>query len=80
MLPTVISEAGSGAVNTMSTSAEITSIIDIVKTGVSGVFDIAGSAFDFLMANPLCAFMVCVGFGSVALGFVRRALRVSKRS
>lgn len=64
----------------VKTYADVGAIITLMKQGVAGVFEIAGSAFNFLMANPLCAFMVCVGFGSVALGLVRKAIRVSKRS
>lgn len=60
--------------------ADVSSIVTLMKNGVSGVFDIAGSAFGFLMDNPLCAFMVCVGFAYVALGLVRRAIKVSKRT
>ncbi len=79
MFPTVVSEAADvgGAVQTY---ADVNAIIALVKTGVGGVFDIASSAFGFLMDNPLCAFMVCVGFGSVALSMVRRALRIAKRT
>ncbi len=79
MFPTVLSEAADvgGAVDTF---VDVNAIITLVKTGVAGVFDIASSAFGFLMDNPLCAFMVCVGFGSVALGMVRRALRIAKRT
>lgn len=68
------------AVEAAKTYADVGAIITLMKQGVAGVFEIAGSAFNFLMANPLCAFMVCVGFGSVALGLVRKAIRVSKRS
>lgn len=69
-----------GAVGALQTYADVGSIITLMKQGVSGVFEIASSAFNFLMSNPLCAFMVCVGFGSVALSLVRKAIRVSKRS
>ncbi len=79
MFPTVLSEAADvgGAVDTY---VDVNAIIALVKTGVAGVFDIASSAFGFLMDNPLCAFMVCVGFASVALSMVRRSLRIAKRT
>ncbi len=67
-------------VDGVKTYADVGSIITLMKQGVTGCFEIAGSAFGFLMDNPLCAFMVCVGFASVALGLVRKAIRVSKRS
>lgn len=68
------------AVDAVNTYKDVGAIITLIKQGVSGVFEIAGSAFGFLMDNPLCAFMVCVGFGSVALGLVRKAIRVAKRA
>lgn len=77
----MLSEGGAGeVVDAVNTYADVGAIITLMKQGVSGVFDIASSAFSFLMGNPLCAFMVCVGFGSVALGLVRRAIRISKRA
>lgn len=63
-----------------STTVSIGSLITLVKTGVAGVFEMAASAFNFLFNNPLCAFMLCVGFAYVALSMVRKALRVAKRS
>lgn len=67
-------------VEAAKTYADVGAVITLIKQGVSGVFEIASSAFGFLMDNPLCAFMVCVGFGSVALGLVRKAIRVAKRA
>ena len=58
----------------------VTSIVTLVKEGVTGVFDIAGSAFTFLISNPLAAFMVSVGFAFTALSCIRKALKVAKRS
>ncbi|MDE7398584.1 MAG: hypothetical protein K2N06_03560 [Oscillospiraceae bacterium] len=63
-----------------STKFSIGALIELVKTGVMGVFDMAASAFNFLFNNPLCAFMLCVGFAYTALSMVRKALRVAKRS
>lgn len=63
-----------------STTFSIGSLINLLKVGVAGVFDMASSAFNFLFNNPLCAFMLCVGFGYTALSIVRKALRVAKRS
>lgn len=71
---------GSGVIDAVNTYKDVGAIITLMKQGVTGVFEIAGSAFGFLMDNPLCAFMVCVGFASVALGIVRKGIRVSKRS
>lgn len=58
----------------------VTSIVTLIKEGVTGVFDIAGSAFTFLISNPLAAFMVSVGFAFTALSCIRKALKVAKRS
>lgn len=69
-----------GAIDAITTYADVGAIITLMKQGVAGVFEIGSSAFGFLMSNPLCAFMVCVGFGSVALGLVRKAIRVAKRA
>lgn len=67
-------------VDAVNTYKDVGAIITLIKQGVAGVFEIASSAFGFLMDNPLCAFMVCVGFGSVALGLIRKAIRVAKRA
>lgn len=67
-------------VDATSTSVSIGSLINLVKQGVAGVFDMASSAFNFLFNNPLCAFSLCVGFGYTALGLVKKGLRVAKRS
>lgn len=64
------------AVNTV----EVGGVITLIKTAVTGVFDIAGSAFTFLMSNPLAAFMVGSGFAFTALSCIRKALRVAKRA
>lgn len=61
-------------------SAGISSVIDLIKEGVSGVFDIASSAFSFLISNPLAAFMLSSGFAFTALSCIRKALKVAKRS
>lgn len=61
-------------------AVEVGTILPAIKAGVAGVFDIASSAFSFLMANPLCAFMLCSGFAFTALSLIRRALRISKRT
>lgn len=68
--------AGSEAV----TIGGIQGVIDIIETSVSGVFEIAGSAFTFLISNPLAAFMVGSGFAFTALSCIRKALRVAKRT
>lgn len=75
----MVSSAGD-VVEAVNTYKDVGAIITLMKQGVTGVFEIASSAFGFLMSNPLCAFMVCVGFGSVALGLVRKAIRISKRA
>lgn len=69
-----------GAAGAVETFVDVNSIIALVKTGVAGVFEISSSAFGFMMDNPLCAFMTCVGFAGVGLGFVRRALKIAKRT
>lgn len=63
-----------------TSSADIGAIITLIKAAVSGVFDIASSAFTFLMSNPLAAFMVGSGFAFTALSCIRKALRVAKRA
>ena len=64
----------------VASEAGVTGVINLIKTSVSGVFEIAGSAFTFLMANPLAAFMVGSGFAFTALSCIRKALRVAKRT
>lgn len=61
-------------------TADVSSVITLIKTSVSGVFEIAGSAFSFLISNPLAAFMVGTGFAFTALGVVRKGLKTAKRS
>lgn len=67
-------------VDAVTTYADVSAIITLMKTGVTGVFEIASAAFGFLMDNPLCAFMVCVGFAYSALSLVRKAIKTSKRT
>ncbi len=62
-----------------STEAEVSGVLPMLKAGVSGVFDMATSAYDFLLSAPLCAFMIGSGFAFMALGLVRKALRIGKR-
>ena len=72
------SEAGESL--TTATETEVSSILPIIKAGVAGVFDIASSAFNFLLSTPLSAFMIGSGFAFSALGLARKALRVAKRT
>lgn len=72
-------EAGQEAI-TPATSTEVSSILPMIKEGVTGVFDIASSAFNFLLSTPLSAFMIGAGFAFSALGLARKALRVAKRT
>ena len=67
-------------VSNIGTTVEMSSLITLVKTGVTGVLEMASTAFNFLIQNPLCAFMMCVGFGYTALSLVKKALRVAKRT
>lgn len=60
--------------------ADVSSILPMIKAGVTGGVDIASSAFNFLLSTPLSAFMLASGFAFSALGLARKALRVSKRS
>lgn len=53
-------------------------IITEVKTGVSGVLEIAGEGFEFIVHNPLCLFMLSLSFAGAALGFVKRAFKTSR--
>lgn len=53
-------------------------IITEVKMGVSGVLEIAGEGFEFIVHNPLCLFMLSLSFAGAALGFVKRAFKTSR--
>lgn len=63
-----------------ASTTDVSSVITLIKTGVSGVFEIAGSAFSFLMNNPLAAFTVAVSFAFTGLSVIRKGLKVAKRS
>lgn len=65
---------------TTATPVGVEGVIELIKTAVTGVFDIASSAFSFLISNPLAAFMVGSGFAFTALSCIRKALRVAKRT
>ena len=67
-------------VDNYASSAEMGSIIDLITKATKGTFEIATSAFEFLMSNPLCAFMVGTGFAWSALSLVRKGLKVAKRT
>lgn len=64
----------------VSTTLTLPTIIEMIKTSVAGVFDIASSAFSFLIGNPLAAFMIGIGFAFTALSLVRKGLKISKRN
>ena len=55
-------------------------VVQLIKGGVQGAFDIASSAFDFLISNPLAAFIVGAGFAFTALSLIRKAIRVARRA
>ena len=69
-----------GGVESAVGQVQVGGVITLIKEAVTGVFDIAGSAFTFLMSNPLAAFMVGSGFAFTALSCIRKALRVAKRA
>lgn len=54
-------------------------VANAITNGVQTGFTLGGEAFNFIMANPLSATVVGIGFCYVALGIIKRALRVSKR-
>lgn len=54
-------------------------IITTLTQGVTGVFSIAGQAFDFITGNDLCMFMVAISFAGASLGFVKRAFRTARK-
>lgn len=58
---------------------DMSGIIGNVSTGVKGVFGIAKGGFDFILKNALCMFMVSISFAGVALGFVARSFRTSRK-
>lgn len=62
-----------------STSTDLATIIDNTTTATTGMFDLAGSAFGFLVGSFIC--FVFLGVGFVILGFklVRKAVKTSKR-
>ncbi len=74
----MVAEAGAAEV-APSTETEVNAVLPMIKAGVTGVFDMATSAYDFLLSAPLCAFMIGSGFAFMALGLVRKALRIGKR-
>lgn len=71
---------GDTVVDTVTEHIDLAAMLTIMKSGVSGVFSLASSAFDFLIDNPLCAIMVCIGFAYTALSIVHKAIRTAKRS
>ncbi len=74
-----VGETVSGVVENAQAAVDVKTILPMIKEGVAGVFDIASSAFSFLLSNPLCAFMMGSGFAFTALGLVRKGLRIAKR-
>lgn len=71
---------GETVVDTVTEHIDLAAMLTIMKSGVAGVFSLASSAFDFLIDNPLCAFMVCIGIAYTSLSIVRKALRTAKRT
>lgn len=64
----------------VATTWDMAAVISCISDAMAGIFEMAGTAFDFLIGNPLCAFMIGGGFCFVALGLVRKALRTAKRA
>lgn len=62
-----------------SVSVDKNSVAANISTGLNTGFTIGTSAFNFLMVNPLSSTVIGIGFCSVALYIIKRALRVSKR-
>lgn len=60
-------------------SGSMGGIITIISNGVKGVFKLAGEGFNFIVNNALCMFMVAISFAGVALGFVARAIKTSRK-
>lgn len=75
-----VADTASDVVQNAASGLELKSIIPVIKDAVTGVFEIAGSGFNFLFQNPLCAFMIGSGFAFSALGLVRKALKTAKRA
>lgn len=71
---------GGDVLDDVADKFDMTAVLKLIKEAVSGVFEIAGSAFTFLISNPLAAFIVGSGFAFTALSLVRKALRVAKRA
>lgn len=76
---TMLAEAGSD-LSTPATTTDVNSVLSLIKTSVTGVFEIASSAMHFLLDTPLSAFMIGAGFAFSALGLAHKGLRVAKRT
>lgn len=60
-------------------TATFDGVISTVATGVGGVFDMSGSAFDFLTSNDLCMFMLSISFAGIAVAFVGRSFKTARK-
>lgn len=61
------------------TSPELGEIIADTTTATKGMFQLGGSAFNFLLGSSICFLFLGVGFVSVALVLVKKGLKISKR-
>lgn len=60
-------------------TATFDGVISTVAAGVGGVFDMSGSAFDFLTSNDLCMFMMSISFAGIAVAFVGRSFKTARK-
>ncbi len=77
-MSSAVVEGVGDAVDAVGQRISMSAIIDTIKSGIGGVFEIAGQAFDFLIDNPLCALMLVTGFAYTGLSLVKRGLRIAK--
>lgn len=72
-------ESGGGSGGSSAGATDMSGIIGTVSSGVKGTFGIAKGGFDFILKNALCMFMVSISFAGVAIGFVARAMKTSRK-
>lgn len=72
-------ESGGGSGGSSAGATDMSGIIRTVSSGVKGTFGIAKGGFDFILKNALCMFMVSISFAGVAIGFVARAMKTSRK-
>lgn len=75
----VLSDDSHGGGGGLARGDDLDGVISTVATGVGGVFDMSGSAFDFLTSNDLCMFMLSITFAGIAVAFVGRSFKTARK-